>query len=204
MARGKNHTMQSFAEVVRSRDDRFIGRGRYGRQLNRYLEFFDRDQLLILIHEELFAQPMNSLNRICSFLGVDDEFFQDQPWISERVHTSSTERSILLHRDIETLATWIRGHEGFRQVLDFVKDVGIAKWVKQANKRERDYPEMPDKPRRDLDEYYASTIHRAEQILGRQVRKWRSRSTRDLTEPSLDAQVGEGAIHDSTSEEVTP
>jgi hypothetical protein len=196
--------MQSFAEVVRSRDDRFIGRGRYERQLNRYLEFFDRDQLLILIHEELFAQPMNSLNRICSFLGVDDEFFQDQPWISERVHTSSTERSILLHRDIETLATWIRGHEGFRQVLDFVKDVGIAKWVKQANKRERDYPEMPDKPRCDLDEYYASTIHRAEQILGRQVRKWRSRSTRDLTEPSLDAQVGEGAIHDSTSEEVTP
>ena len=204
MARGKGHTSVSFEEVVQSRDVRFIERGRYGRQIERYLDDFDRDQILILIHEEVFDAPSESLNKICSFLGVDDTFYRNQSWITERVHPASTERSILLHRTIGTLATWMRDYERFRQVLDWIKEVGIAKWVKQANKRERDYPEMPDKPRRDLDEYYAPTIHRVEQILGPQVKEWRSRSTRDLTEPSLDAQVGEGAIHDSTSEEVTP
>jgi len=204
MARGKDHTDQSFGEVARRRDERFIERGRYGKQLERYLDYFNRKQILILIHEEMFDVPSESLNKICSFLGVDDTFYRNQSWITKRAHPASTERSILLHRAIGTLATWMRGHKGFRQVLGWIKEVGIAKWVKQANKRERDYPEMPDKSRRDLDEYYAPTIHCVEQILGRQVKKWRSRSTRDLTEPSLDAQVGEGAIHDSTSEEITP
>ena len=204
MARGKGHTSMSFEEVVQSREARFIERGRYARQIERYLDYFACDQILILIHEEVFDAPSESLNKICSFLGVDDTFYRNQSWITKRVHPASTERSILLHRAIGTLATWMRAHEGFRQVLDWIKEVGIAKWVKQANKRERDYPEMADKSRRDLDGYYVPTIHRVEQILGRQVKKWRSRSTRDLTEPSLDAQVGEGAIHDSTSEEVTP
>jgi len=179
MARGKGHTSMSFEEVVQSRDAKFIERGRYGRQIQRYLDYFERDQLLILIHEEVFDAPSESLNEICSFLGIDDTFYRDQSWITERVHPSSTERSILLHRAIETLATWMRGHEGFRQVLDFVKDVGIAHWVKQANKRERDYPEMPDELRLDLDGYYASTIHRAEHVLGRRLKVWRNRSQLD-------------------------
>jgi hypothetical protein len=77
--------------------------------------------------------------------------------------------------------------------------------VKQANKRERDYPEMPDKPRRDLDEYYAPTVHRVEQILGRQVKEWRSRSIRDLPEPSLDVQVDkmENVMREPTPEEAS-
>jgi hypothetical protein len=190
MARGKNHTEQSFEELVNERDERFVERGRYGQQLTRYLEIFDRGQLLVLIHEELFTRSAEALNRICSFLDVDDEFFQDQPWITGTVHSSSTERSIFLHRSIETVAMWMRRQRGFRQVLDFVKDLGIAQWVKQANKRERDYPEMPDELRRGLDEYYASTIHRVEQILGRRVEVWRNRTLVTPFADNTDASLG--------------
>ena len=79
MARGKDHTKQSFEKLVHDRDERFIERGRYGQQLNRYLEFFNREQLLVLIHEELLAQPVESSKRICSFLGIDDEFSGTSP-----------------------------------------------------------------------------------------------------------------------------
>ena len=78
MARGKGHTSMSFEEVVQSREARFIERGRYARQIERYLDYFERDQILILIHEEVFNAPSESLNKICSFLGVDDMFYRNQ------------------------------------------------------------------------------------------------------------------------------
>ena len=203
MARGKNHTEQSFEELVREREERFIERGRYGRQLNRYLEFFNRDQLLILIHEELFAQPVESLNRICSFLGIGDEFFRDQSSVTETVHGASAVHSTILHRMIGTVATWMRKHSRFRQILDLAKKSGLAPWLKKANRKERPYPEMSDELRHTLDEYYARTIQRVEQILGRRLDVWRSRSTRALLEPSLDIQVDDGVMG-TTPEEAAP
>ena len=73
----------------------------------------------------------------------------------------------------------MRGREGFRQVLDLIKEVGIARWIKRANKKRRDYPEMPVDLRRELDEHYAPTIQRIEQILGRRLKVWRNRSQLD-------------------------
>lgn len=183
MARGKDHASMSFKEVVQSRDARFIGRGSYGRQIERYLDYFDRDQLLILIHEEVFDAPSESLNEVCSFLGIDGTFYRDQPWITERVHPSSTERSILLHRAIGTIATWMRGHEGFRQALDVIKEVGTAQWVKQANKKKRNYPEMPVVLRHDLDRYYVPTVRRVEKVIGRKIKPWRAKATVSIPDP---------------------
>jgi len=178
MARGKGHTGMSFEEVVQSRDVRFIERGRYGRQIERYLDDFDRDQILILIHEEVFDAPSESLNAICSFLGIEDTFYRDQSWITEKVHPASTERSIFLHRAIGAVATWMRHHRGARQVLDLLKSTGIADRVKKMNKKTRDYPEMLPEVRRELDEYYAPTVRRVENIMGRRIEAWRQRSMR--------------------------
>jgi hypothetical protein len=176
MAKGKQHTELGFDEVVRRREDRFIERGHYGKQLERYLLHFDRDQLLILIHEELFTQPSTFLNRVCSHLGVDDTFYQDQSWIREKEHASSTERSVIFHQLIGKVATWMRTHEGTRQLLDGLKRVGVAGWIKQVNKQERPYPEMSEEIRAELDEYYADTFRQVEDILGRRVEVWRNQS----------------------------
>jgi hypothetical protein len=182
MAKGKEHTSQDFEEIVHQRGRRFIERGRYGKQLDRYLSLFDRDQLLVLIHEEVFNAPSRSLNTICSFLGVDDTFYQDQSWVTEEVHSASTERSILLHRAIGAIATWMRHREGARQVLDLLKSTGIAGGIKKMNKKTRDYPEMPNVVRRELDQHYASTVQRVEGILGRRIEAWRSRATQKIEE----------------------
>lgn len=177
MAKGKQHTDLGFDDVVRRREERFIKRGHYGEQLERYLSRFDRDQLLILIHEELFSQPSMFLNRVCSHLGVgDDTFYRGQSWIREKEHASSTERSVIFHKLIGKVATWMRTHEGTRQLLDGLKRIGVAGLIKQVNKQERPYPEMSEEIRAELDEYYADTVRRVEDILGRRVDVWRKQS----------------------------
>ncbi len=188
MARGKNHTQYSFRQVVDQKISKFIERGQYGKQLECYLNRFKRSQLQVVIHEELFVDPGQHLNKLCAFLGVGDTFYQGQDWIADAVNRSSTIRSPLLQRAIGAVAKWMRSRNGFRQVLDVLKNTGLTDRVKQVNKEPRDYPEMSSDLRQELDEYYASTVQRVEKVLGRRIPDWRDQSTATIPE-SVSRQV---------------
>jgi hypothetical protein len=51
---------------------RYRDRGRYGEQMARYLAVFPREQLLVVLQEDLHARPAEVLARLCRFLDVDD------------------------------------------------------------------------------------------------------------------------------------
>jgi hypothetical protein len=49
-------------------------RGLYKDQLEKYLHYFSRQQLLVLSNKDLFSDPDNTLRRVFSFLEVDAKF----------------------------------------------------------------------------------------------------------------------------------
>lgn len=49
-------------------------RGLYGEQIQRFRQYFPADQMMIVNHEQLFADPHAGLRRIFAFLGVDPDF----------------------------------------------------------------------------------------------------------------------------------
>jgi hypothetical protein len=56
-------------------DRAYIRYGYYHRHLVAYREFFDPSQMLVLIYEDdVVAQPLATLQRVCGFLGVDPGF----------------------------------------------------------------------------------------------------------------------------------
>jgi hypothetical protein len=66
-----------FAEVVAEPGfaaSPYVAKSRYAMQLERYLELFERSQLLVLTQEELSVDRMNTLRRVFRFLGVDESF----------------------------------------------------------------------------------------------------------------------------------
>lgn len=174
MDRGIGEIDCPFEEVVYERIDPYIGNGLYGEQLDRYLSYFDRDQLLILISEEVFAEPSASLNKICSFLGVDDTFYQDQEWIESRENRAAQSRSKLALEVMAIIGNWMRHTEGARQILDALKATGLTDLIKDANRRPREKPKMDPEVRADLDKYYASTVGSIEDLLGREIETWRN------------------------------
>jgi hypothetical protein len=179
MARGKGDVEITFREAVRTRDPRFIERGRYEEQIERYLSLFDRESLLLLIHEELFRNPSWHLNRTADFLEVDDTFYRNQSWLSTKVNRSSAARSEWINNLIESTAKWMRGREGLRQILDALKHTGITDKIKEANTRRRDYPSMAEDLRKELDDYYAPTVRYVEKKVGRCIDAWRERMSRN-------------------------
>ena len=48
----------------------YVARGRYADQIERWLELFPREQLLVVASEELLADPAAVVSRIAAFLGI--------------------------------------------------------------------------------------------------------------------------------------
>jgi hypothetical protein len=55
----------------------YLARGRYAEQLERWLEHFDREQLLVLSAEDLFAEPATVVRESQAFLGLELETPRD-------------------------------------------------------------------------------------------------------------------------------
>jgi hypothetical protein len=175
MSRGKGRESRSFEELVRQKDERFIRRGRYEIQLDRYLDVFDRSRLLILIHEEVFDAPAETLNRVGDFLDVNADFYQDQDWISGRVNVASEVYSPGLNSLFESVAHRMRQARFSSRILDGLKTLGLTERIKEANQESRSYPPMKPSLRHELDRFFAPTIEGVEALLGRPVDRWRDR-----------------------------
>lgn len=66
----------------------YIDSGYYFDQLQRYLQFFARDQLHVILSEELIAQPVESLRQLFQFLEVNEGI---APWVDVRPHNQSVQ-----------------------------------------------------------------------------------------------------------------
>jgi hypothetical protein len=63
----------------------YISRGIYVDQLQTWLEFFDREQLLVLKSEDMFENPSATLQRVLNFLNLPD-WKPDSPPVSETLN----------------------------------------------------------------------------------------------------------------------
>jgi len=57
----------------------YVARGLYADQLERWLQLFDRDQLLILMSDDLDRDPAGTLSRVAGFLGVPEWHLAEYP-----------------------------------------------------------------------------------------------------------------------------
>lgn len=64
---------RDFAQAI-AEWDIYLGASLYSEWIERYLRFFTPDKLLVVLFEEMVANPAQELARIFSFLGVNSEF----------------------------------------------------------------------------------------------------------------------------------
>ena len=93
-------------EQVFSSAAQVINRGRYGVQLRQFERFFPRDQIHLVLFEELVSDPATELERLYAFLGVDTAPAADPDF----GHVNGTTRQKYLHPRFRRLegATWTK------------------------------------------------------------------------------------------------
>jgi hypothetical protein len=89
----------------------YIAQSEYGRVLKPFFEAFPEDQLLVLFTDELAKNPQGVVQKVCKFLGVDDEFVP--PNLGVRYLKGAT-RPRVRFLDIPRLSRVLRGNERLR------------------------------------------------------------------------------------------
>ena len=75
---------------------RYLDLGRYGQQLARLYKRFPREHVLVLRYRDVHDQPVATLDRICTFLGIDVGVLTDIPAQNVTTHASGSARNRIL------------------------------------------------------------------------------------------------------------
>jgi len=94
---------------------RYTGLGRYGEQLQQLYSVFPADHVLVFRYRALIADPVSTLDRVCSFLGVQPGLLTELPRENVTVHPDPTARHSVVataRRAGAALSALLPGHLG--------------------------------------------------------------------------------------------
>lgn len=141
----------------------YLRRGLYFEQLRGYLELFDREQIHVVLFEDLSRDPKAVLQSFCRFLGVDDTFQFDT---AKQSNVGRQYRSRRLGRVISS-ADRAKGFVPQRLR-------GRARHVLRRldNLNRGTQPPVKEQTRRALAEHYAEDVAELESLLDRDLSHW--------------------------------
>ncbi|CAN5745530.1 hypothetical protein BH10BAC2_BH10BAC2_43920 [soil metagenome] len=152
-------------------DFTYIEHGLYARQIKQCLQYFSKDQLLILDYDDLAGNPNLMLQQIFSFLGIDTGF---QPDLTPKNVTGSVKNQVLQDGLINRgkFRKWI-----VDKVIDPVFPVGKRKMLKKklfemnTGKKKTAAPVVADKEtitavKKQLQPYFLEDTKELDTLLG--------------------------------------
>lgn len=160
----------SFADALKE-DPSLIENAFYYKHIKKFLNRFDRNQILILIYEDLIDDALGFVQRIYRFLNIDINFVPAN--LNEKIHVSRIPKS----RSAEYLMVFARGL--FRQfrlfsVVEKIKEKGVDTWFKQLNTKDVIIARKIDPGLRcDLNNTFFEDIQKISTLLGRDLSFWK-------------------------------
>lgn len=161
----------SFEEAL-DQESVYVETGLYAAQLRRFLEFYDRQQIHIIIFEELIHDPEAGFKGLFSYLGVDTEVMLD--YGSFHTNESAKRRSKKLHKLAFRTSQWLIDR-GLSSILTGLRSAGAHRLFHKVNAAPPEVSsfELTRDARSTLTDRFASDIVDLEAILGRPIIAWR-------------------------------
>jgi hypothetical protein len=161
----------SFEEALSSHPE-YLEQGYYAKFLDRYLRYFQRSQLLILIYEDSRKDPRSFIQSIYRFIGVYQDFAPSM--LFRQVNVGRVPRSPKLERLMGRASESLRATR-LRNVWWLGKKTGIGAWLRSLNTDAvaQRASRLETSPRGHLLSLFEDDIHALEQVAGRELREWR-------------------------------
>jgi len=148
----------------------YVSMGRYADQLKYFQSYFDSGQILVLIFEDLIANPQAELARLFDFLDVATEVELD--FARHTTNESAKMRSRFLKR-IAFSASQALVNAQLSGVLDLARRMRVHAIVNRINSAALPKPRMAEATRRRLTDVFSADVRELEGLLGRELSRWR-------------------------------
>ncbi len=141
---------------------RYLDKGLYADQVERYLAQFDRDRLRFYLYEDYNDSPQATVTDVYRFLGVDDEFSQD---LSIRLNVSGLPKS-------KRLQAVSRRSTRLKWMIDPLVPDRLRKSLLEAQNTNLSRPPLPSDLRAELIESCRGDIERVGELTGLDISRW--------------------------------
>lgn len=159
----------SFGESLKSHPE-YLEQGLYSQQLSRYLEHFDRKQLLIMVYEDSRQNPLEFVRTIFRFLGVAPNFVPVM--LTRRINVAHVPRCLALERMMQWTSAGLR-KAGLGTLLWWIKQKGFQDVLYRLNTKSKPPGGLSQEQRTQFLEYFRADIQELESLLGRELEPWR-------------------------------
>jgi hypothetical protein len=157
MAHSRGWEQRTFEQIVdeeigQTEPGPYLGPGRYIHQLRRLGAAIPRAPVHVMLTEQLEAEPLQTYGSLCGFLGVDPNFVPSD--LGRRVNRYVEFRSL-----------------GWRRLAK--RSPGLfGRALEAVNVRRADYPQLDQRLRRRLDDFYAEDNAALGEYLGIDLDRW--------------------------------
>ena len=157
-----------FSEYIRDQDK--LKFGYYTDYLAPFYEHFPKENILVLVLEEMQHDLAACYKQIFEFIGVKDTSFLPEG-VEEKRNQGVNYRFLKLENVLVRTYRFMvkRGLTGFAERL---KRSGLAQLVRKMNAKSEPLPEMDSASRQQLVDYFAEEQTRLAQLLGRDTQIW--------------------------------
>jgi hypothetical protein len=155
-------------------DCTYLSHGRYAEQLKVYLNIFRKDQLLVLLTEQLRNNPFEALSTTLGFLELPID--RDQFNLSFDKNIAAKPRLYNLQKVLMEPDYWYKHwwRKLFPAPLRQTIREGFTKRIISWNRIPFRYPEMSSETRAKLVEYFKPLNDELEQLIGMDLSSWNS------------------------------
>lgn len=119
----------TFEEYV-DQEPSCLAQGLYTEQLQRYFDLFPRDQIMVLVYEDMVRDPQHFMSEIYRHIGVDPSFVP--PSLYAKVNIARQPKSVLVDRVMHRVAEKMR-HSGLDRLVHKIKTSGLTDWIRAHN-----------------------------------------------------------------------
>lgn len=159
---------KSFEAVIKD-DSVYIQHGFYQKYLNRYLKYFNKDQILIILLDDILSKPEEVAAEVYNFLNVSNNVN-----ISLRNTTKNTameSRFSLMEPIMRHFSNFLI-NAGQARLLHAIRKLGAKKLFIQLSSRRLEYPEMKSETRKYLGNIFKKSNRELGEFLQRDLSYW--------------------------------
>ncbi len=158
--------------------------GRYAEQLERYFKYFQEDQIKIVFYEDLKAKPIETIQSIYRFLGVQNPTYIPEAVSSRRNKTGDRQLTIKYKRSWRLLLKARMALNNHPKIESFMRRHGLISGVRKLINKSSSMDRAPSKPtahpvmsksdRALVIDSLSTDITKLERITGRDLSSWKT------------------------------
>ncbi len=154
-------------EVYAEREVSVHEQGKYHEQLEQYLKYFKREQMLVLIYEDIRTDPVAFMRTVYTFLGVDANFISSM--VHDEINVARTPKHVLVDRVMHHISEGLR-KIGFDRFVHLVRKSGLPDFVRSLNTKPSSKVLHTTTYNRDAQKvYFREDVLKLSKLLGRNL-----------------------------------